>query len=68
MPHFNHAFTIAFEVNSIREDASDVTPQMLKNALIKRMADLDASYVPGKGRGWEWHEAVGEPFDTHEEV
>ena len=71
MPHFNHAFTIAFEVISDCEDASDVTPEMLKNALLKRIADLDAScFVPGVpslGHGGEWFEAVGAPFDTHEE-
>ena len=67
MPHFNHAYTIGFEVISYREDSSDVTPQMLKDALLKRIAELDASCVPGKGQGWEWHDAVGAPFDTHEE-
>ena len=67
MARFNHAFTIGFEVVSTCEDASDVTPQMLRNALLKRIADLDASYYPSKGPGWQWHDAVGLPFDTHEE-
>ena len=64
MARFNHAYTVAFEVISYREDASDVTPQMLKDALLKRIADLDASYFPGKGQGWEWPDAVGAPYES----
>ena len=59
MAQLSHA--IVFDVISDREDASDVTPQMLKDALLKRIADPDASFFPGKGRGWEWPDAVGAP-------
>lgn len=64
MARFNHAFDIAFEVVSNCEDASDVTPEKLRDALLQRISDLDASYFPSKGQGWEWYEAVGDPFDT----
>lgn len=64
MPRFNHAYDIGFEVaGSTKEDGSDVTPAMLRAALMRRIIDLDESQ-PDHG---EWHEAVGSPFDTHEE-
>lgn len=38
---FNHAYDIAFEVLSAKEDASDVTPKMLREALRLRLATLN---------------------------
>lgn len=63
MPKFNHAFTLAFSLVSGDENGEDVTPQMLRTALLKRIVDLDESR-PDQG---EWIEAVGPPYDTHEE-
>lgn len=69
MPRYNHAFDIAFSVISDDPGGDDVTPAMLKEALLKRIADLDASYDPANpsDKGGEWLEAVGVPFDTYEE-
>ena len=57
MKTFNHAFDIAFEVVSSEEDGSDVTPEMFRSAIEKRMNDLD--------RFDAWEEAIGAPFDTY---
>ena len=37
---FNHAYDIAFEVLSSKEDGSDVTPKMLREAIRARLASL----------------------------
>ena len=58
MPKFNHMFDIAFSLDSEREDASDVTPAMLRAALEKRIEDVF------KGSG-EWKEAF-DLFGTFE--
>ena len=61
MPRYNHAVSIAFVVLSDCNDGSDFTPAMLKEALQKRIADLDST--PDQA---EWLEAVGAPEDTYE--
>lgn len=38
---FNHAYDIAFEVLSAKEDGSDVTPRMLREAIRARLATLN---------------------------
>ena len=38
---FNHAYDIAFEVLSSKEDGSDVTPKMLREAIRARLATLN---------------------------
>jgi hypothetical protein len=57
---YNHMFTIAFEVVSLKEDASDVTNNMLASALLKRTSSCldgtDALLI----------ECVGSPDDTYE--
>jgi hypothetical protein len=53
---FSHAYDFALEVESQREDASDVTGEMLKAALLKRIASMPAA---------EFLEACGK-FDTAE--
>lgn len=55
---FNHAFDVAFEVISNRENGDDVTPAMLKAALLKRIESLDED--------GSWLEACS-IYDTHEE-
>ena len=37
---FSHAFNFAFEVTSRKRDASDVTTEMLRTALIHRATSL----------------------------
>lgn len=46
MKKFNHMYDVAFTVISHTEDASDVTPAMLRAALEKRIASLFASDEP----------------------
>jgi hypothetical protein len=63
MAQFNHAYTIAFSVISNDPDGKDVTPAMLKEALLRRIAALDATTTPD----WsEWLEACDAPYDTYE--
>jgi hypothetical protein len=57
MGQYNHAFTVAFSVLSNNPKGEDVTPEMFKAALTKRMKDLDEHD--------EWEEAVGGPFDSY---
>jgi hypothetical protein len=57
MPKFNHLFEMAFSLDSDSEDASDVTPAMLRDALLRRIADLDQNA--------DWLEACG-CCDTYE--
>lgn len=52
---FNHAYDLAFEVISFKEDASDVTPTKLRRALRKRLRDMSDN---------DLDEACGAPFDT----
>ncbi len=60
MSKFNHAFDIAFEVISEKENGSDVTGEMLREGLERRMAELDSS------GDIAWGQAV-DRFDTFEE-
>tara|TARA_R110000737_G_scaffold163548_1_gene191147 strand:- start:251 stop:424 length:174 start_codon:yes stop_codon:yes gene_type:complete len=53
---YSHAFDFAFELNSDREDASDVTAAMMRAALLNRIADMPVA---------EFVEACGK-FDTAE--
>lgn len=55
---YNHAFTVAFEVESDHESGEDVTQDMLRTALLRRMDTLDEEN--------SWVEATGCPFDTYE--
>ena len=40
MPKFSHAYDIGFEVISSRDDAADVTPTMIRDALLARIRGL----------------------------
>lgn len=62
MSRFNHAYDIAFEVVSDKPDGKDVTPDMLKVALLKRIEHLDNSTTDKS----EWLDACSR-FDTHKE-
>jgi hypothetical protein len=46
MPKHNHAYDIAFEIISERDDAEDVTPAMIRAALLERVNRLtDAELI-----------------------
>lgn len=47
MSKFNHAYSVAFEVYSDKGYATDVTQEMLREGLIKRIRMLDEE------NGWE---------------
>ncbi len=55
---YNHVFTLAFSVESSKEDARDVFGVHFNNAVLKRIIDLNENA--------EWNEAVGPPSDTFE--
>lgn len=57
MPVYNHAFTLAFQLKSNDPDGEDVTEQMLREALLKRVAEMDENGL--------WEESVGAPFDSY---
>lgn len=57
LPRFNHMFGVAFEVVSFGDDGEDVTPDMLRRALLQRIINLDEDRA--------WLEAVGAPDDTY---
>ena len=57
MTSYDHAFTISFSVRSDTPDASDITPAILRAAIVRRLASLPDD---------EMLEAVGEPFDSYE--
>jgi hypothetical protein len=41
MKTFNHMYDLAFEVISTDESGADVTPDMLRHALLRRIISLD---------------------------
>ena len=43
MPKYNHMFDIAFTLESADVDAKDVTPAMLKAALLQRIECMEDS-------------------------
>ena len=57
MGQYNHAYTVAFSVLSNKPQGEDVTPVMFRDALTRRMKDLDDNN--------EREEAVGGPFDSY---
>jgi hypothetical protein len=61
MKRYNHAYELAFSVVSNDPEGLDVTPEMFRAALLRRIAQLDAEEAHG---GWE--QACGAPFDTYE--
>ena len=57
---YNHAFSVAFEVESRNEEGEDITPEQYRAALIARANQL---FLEG-----EFSEATGAPDDTYEIV
>jgi hypothetical protein len=64
MTNFSHVVSVAFTVNSADAEGKDFTPDMLRAALLARVADLDNS-----PRGSEWIEAaqVEDTAETQED-
>jgi hypothetical protein len=60
-PRYNHACFLGFEVLSDTEDGDDITIDMLREALHKRIDSLNSSE-----HGGEWLEACLPPNDTYE--
>ncbi len=58
MKKYNHAYTVAFSVNSDHPEGRDLTDLDLFTALTKRGIDLTEA--------GEWQEALGAPYDTYE--
>ena len=58
MTRFTHVFELAFLLETDHEDASDVTSEMLWEALLERIRIL---YANG-----ELAEVCGAPWDTYE--
>ncbi|MEN3238673.1 hypothetical protein PUR29_35115 [Methylobacterium ajmalii] len=56
-PTYNHLILMAFSVVSERKSGKDITPAMLRAALMQRIKDLDENN--------EWLEACGPPEDTY---
>mgnify|MGYP003642769533 CR=1 FL=1 len=54
---YNHAVTLAFEVISEDPWGGDITPAMLREALLQRMVNLDTDEA--------WIEAIYPPYDTY---
>ena len=59
MTTYNHAFTIAFQIEgSTTADGSEITPEQFRRAIetrLRRLGDLEIM------------EAIGAPFDSFEE-
>lgn len=59
---FNHAYDFGFEIESNHEEGEDITPAMLRAALIKRASDIDDAEImeacglfePTKSRKTNW--------------
>ncbi|BCM87770.1 hypothetical protein [Methylobacterium indicum] len=56
-PAYNHQMLLAFSVVSNDRKGKDITPAMLRAALMQRIKDLDENN--------EWDEACGPPEDTY---
>ena len=54
---YDHAFTIAFSLESSHPSGDDVTAAQLRAAILTRLAALADD---------ELHEAVGAPYDSYE--
>lgn len=67
MTQFNHAYSLGFAVISEREDASDVTHEMLMEAILQRLAALQAGHVTDPRRNETLVDACDAPWDTFEE-
>jgi hypothetical protein len=53
---YSHAYDFAFEVFSDHPEGGDVTPAMLREALLKRAISLDDMEMPEACGRWDTHE------------
>jgi hypothetical protein len=60
MKKYNHAFALAFSINSDHPDGDDITGEEFTAAVQRRVDDINSS------GDLEWSEAVGIPYDTYE--
>lgn len=58
MPRFSHVYEIAFTVVSEKEDGSDVTAEMVRGAIARRVQELPNDELV--------NEAIAGPGDTYE--
>ncbi|WP_306150720.1 hypothetical protein [Roseovarius sp. MMSF_3281] len=66
MQKYDHAFTLGFSLISACEDASDVTHEMLREAIHRRLRDLEHSHAINPAQGESLVDACDAPFDTFE--
>lgn len=60
MTTYNHAFSLAFEIGgSTDPDGGDITAEMIRKAITRRITEISDDELV--------LEAVGCPWDTHEE-
>jgi len=64
MARYNHAYTFGFEVVSSNADASDVTHEMLMQAILNRLSRTGSE--PKSGEEGSMVDCCDAPFDTHE--
>ena len=64
MPRYEHTLTLHFTVTSEDFYARDLTPEIMRAAIERRMADLDRSIHRYPPLG-EWDEGVLPPNETH---
>ena len=55
---YSHAYDFAFEVFSDHPEGGDVTPAMLREALLKRAISLDDMEMPEACGRWDTHEVT----------
>jgi hypothetical protein len=58
MKKYNHAYTLAFSVNTDRLKDEPVDPAEVMEAIALRIVDVTTNK--------EWDEALGQPYDTYE--
>ena len=57
---YNHAFTVAFTIESDHPEGDDITGEQFTKAVQRRVDELNSQ------GDLEWLEAVGLPYDTYE--
>ena len=65
MTRFSHAYSLGFELESDAEDGSDVTHEMLRAAIDRRLEDLERSRNADPERGEDLRMACDAPWDTY---
>ena len=59
-PRYNSVFELSFSLDHDNEDASDITAEQFRAAVLYRLTDL------GLQSDDDWHNHVGDPHDTYE--